>query len=93
MSVYERRQLDGILDQALDLCRDAERAEIRLSVSAEALSRFAGNGIQQNLSQQDVALSVTVVEKKFPVSIGVPTMTAPSISSVRPAITSYVPLP
>ena len=62
MSVYDRRQLDQILDQALDLCRGVERAELRLSASAEALSRFANNGIQQNLSQQDAGLSLTVVE-------------------------------
>jgi predicted Zn-dependent protease len=62
MSVYERKRLDGILDQALELCRGVERAELRLSVSAEALSRFANNGIQQNLSQQDASLSLTVVD-------------------------------
>lgn len=62
MSVYDRRQLDEILDQALDLCRGVERAELRLLASAEALSRFANNGIQQNLSQQDAGLSLTVVE-------------------------------
>jgi len=63
MSVYTRAQQDEILDRTLDLCRGVERAELRLSATAEALSRFANNGIQQNLSQQDAGLHLTVLDQ------------------------------
>ena len=63
MSTYTDRQLDGILDRILAACQGLERAEARLEVGGEALSRFANNGIQQNLSQQDATLHLTVVEK------------------------------
>lgn len=63
MSVYTKRQLDEILERTLDECRGLDRAELRLEISGEALSRFANNGIQQNLSQQDALLHITVVEK------------------------------
>ncbi len=62
MSVYTKEAQDVILDRTLDLCRGVERAELRFSASAESLSRFANNGIQQNLSQQDAALHLSVVE-------------------------------
>jgi predicted Zn-dependent protease len=63
MSVYTKRQLDEILERTLDECRGLDRAELRLEISGEALSRFANNGIQQNLSQQDALLHVTIVER------------------------------
>lgn len=62
MSVYTREAQDAILDQTLDLCKGLEQVELRLSASAEALSRFANNGIQQNLSQQDASLHISLVE-------------------------------
>ncbi|MDP2360824.1 MAG: metallopeptidase TldD-related protein [bacterium] len=60
---YTRARQDELLDHTLELCRGLERAELRLSAGGEALSRFANNGIQQNLSQQDAGLHLTVLDQ------------------------------
>jgi PmbA protein len=55
-------EVQGTLERALELCAGVQQAELVYSASGEALSRFANNDIQQNLSQESIELSLTLVE-------------------------------
>jgi PmbA protein len=63
MSIYSKQQIKDLLDRVLDLAKECDQTELRFGVNSEALSRFANNNIQQNLSQESASLAITIVEK------------------------------
>ncbi len=58
------RHVRSLLEGALHACKEADQAEVVLSTSDEALTRFANNTIHQNVSERNSSLRVRVVMGK-----------------------------
>lgn len=61
MALSSRDTIRRTLERVLERCAPSERAEARCSSGGEALSRFSGNDIQQNLSQETTGIALTLV--------------------------------
>ncbi|HLY64712.1 MAG TPA: TldD/PmbA family protein [Chloroflexota bacterium] len=55
------RHIRTIVEGALSACKQADQAEVLLSTSDEALTRFANNAIHQNVAERNSSLQVRVV--------------------------------
>ena len=55
------RHVRTLLEGALHACKGADQAEVLLSTSDEALTRFANNTIHQNVAERNSMIRVRVV--------------------------------
>jgi PmbA protein len=83
--VLGQRHVRTILEGALLACKEATQAEVLLSASDEALTRFANNTIHQNVAERNSSLQVRVV---FGRRIGVARANSLEASAVRQAAAS-----
>jgi PmbA protein len=71
-----------LLEGALHACKDADQAEVLLSTSDEALTRFANNTIHQNVVERNSMQRIrAVIDKR----IGVATANSLEVRAVRDA--------
>jgi len=59
-----KKHVRTLLEGALVACKEADQAEVLLTTSDEALTRFANNTIHQNVAERNSSLHVRVVMGK-----------------------------
>jgi len=80
-----KKHVRTLLEGALVACKEADQAEVLLTTSDEALTRFANNTIHQNVAERNSSLHVRVVMGK---RIGVATANSLEAQAVRAAAES-----
>ncbi|HLG73152.1 MAG TPA: TldD/PmbA family protein [Chloroflexota bacterium] len=85
MSLLGEQRIRTLIEGALAACKEADQAEVLLSTSDEALTRFANNTIHQNVAERNSSLHVRAVIGK---RIGVARANSLEAQAIREAAES-----